>query len=237
MLPPCLCARATARSSATWHGCRACRPGWGTGHRMILLAANRVPNAEIARVTGVSRPTVIAWRERYESGGSPRWGTPRAAAARPRSTRSRSSARPGGQRPAAAAAGDHALVGPVPGRRARHLLRDRRPDLAQVAHPAPPARTFKFSTDPQLEAKMRDVVGLYLAPPDNAVVVSVDEKSQIQALDRTAPMLPLRPGLAERAHPRLQAPRNHHPVRRPRGRHRRRSPRAPATRATATRSS
>ena len=58
--------------------------------------------------------------------------------------------------------------------------------------------TFKFSTDPELEAKIRDVVGLYLAPPDNAVVVSVDEKSQVQALDRTAPMLPLRPGLAAR---------------------------------------
>src|ERR687894_822251 len=59
-------------------------------------------------------------------------------------------------------------------------------------------QTFKFSTDPQLEAKVRDVVGLYLNPPENAVVLSVDEKSQIQALDRTAPMLPLRPGLAER---------------------------------------
>jgi hypothetical protein len=47
-------------------------------------------------------------------------------------------------------------------------------------------------------ARIRDVVGLYLSPPDNAVVVSVDEKPQIQALDRTAPMLPLRPGLAER---------------------------------------
>jgi hypothetical protein len=58
--------------------------------------------------------------------------------------------------------------------------------------------TFKFSTDPQLEAKVRDVVGLYLDPPANAVVVSVDEKSQIQALDRTAPMLPLRPGLPAR---------------------------------------
>ena len=58
--------------------------------------------------------------------------------------------------------------------------------------------TFKFSTDPELEAKVRDVMGLYLAPPENAVVVSVDEKCQIQALDRTAPMLPLRPGLAAR---------------------------------------
>ena len=57
---------------------------------------------------------------------------------------------------------------------------------------------FKFSTDPELEFKIRDVVGLYLDPPANAVVVSVDEKSQIQALDRTAPMLPLRPGLPAR---------------------------------------
>jgi hypothetical protein len=54
--------------------------------------------------------------------------------------------------------------------------------------------TFKFSTDPQLEAKVRDVVGLYLHPPERAVVVCVDEKSQIQALSRTAPDLPLRPG-------------------------------------------
>jgi transposase len=58
--------------------------------------------------------------------------------------------------------------------------------------------TFKFSTDPELEAKFRDVVGLYLNPPDNAIVLSVDEKSQIQALDRTAPILPLRPGLPEK---------------------------------------
>src|SRR5436305_152224 len=59
--------------------------------------------------------------------------------------------------------------------------------------------SFKFSTDPQLEAKIRDVVGLYLNPPDKAVVLSVDEKSQIQALDRTAPILPMRPGLPQKA--------------------------------------
>jgi transposase len=59
--------------------------------------------------------------------------------------------------------------------------------------------TFKFSTDPELEAKVRDVVGLYLYPPQNAIVVCVDEKSQIQALNRTAPILPLRPGLPEKA--------------------------------------
>jgi transposase len=56
--------------------------------------------------------------------------------------------------------------------------------------------TFKFSTDPELEAKVRDVVGLYLNPPDRAVVLCVDEKSQVQALDRTQPMLPVRPGLS-----------------------------------------
>jgi transposase len=60
------------------------------------------------------------------------------------------------------------------------------------------AQTFKFSTDPALVAKVTDVVGLYLAPPENAVVLCVDEKSQIQALDRTAPMLPMQPGLPER---------------------------------------
>ncbi|GAB3762887.1 hypothetical protein BKA15_005948 [Microlunatus parietis] len=61
--------------------------------------------------------------------------------------------------------------------------------------------TFKFSTDPELEAKVRDVVGLYLSPPENAVVLCVDEKSQIQALNRTAPILPLRPGVAGEGHP------------------------------------
>ena len=60
------------------------------------------------------------------------------------------------------------------------------------------SETFKFSTDPELVAKVTDVVGLYLAPPENAIVLCVDEKSQIQALDRTAPMLPMQPGLPER---------------------------------------
>jgi transposase len=58
--------------------------------------------------------------------------------------------------------------------------------------------TFKLSTDPLFIEKVRDVVGLYLNPPAHALVLSVDEKSQIQALDRTQPMLPLRPGQVER---------------------------------------
>ena len=62
-------------------------------------------------------------------------------------------------------------------------------------------KTFKLSRDPQFAEKVIDVVGLYLNPPDNALVLSVDEKTQIQALDRTHPMLPLRPGqIARRTH-------------------------------------
>jgi transposase len=61
--------------------------------------------------------------------------------------------------------------------------------------------TFKLSTDPDFVAKVRDVVGLYVAPPQHAVVLCVDEKSQIQALDRSQPMLPMRPGQpARRSH-------------------------------------
>lgn len=68
------------------------------------------------------------------------------------------------------------------------------------AHALQPHRveTFKFTTDPQAEAKIRDVVGLYLNPPTNAVVLSLDEKTQIQALERTQPLLPLRPNLPAR---------------------------------------
>ena len=68
------------------------------------------------------------------------------------------------------------------------------------AHALQPHRvtTFKFTTDPAAEAKIHDVVGLYLHPPTNAIVLSVDEKTQIQALSRTQPLLPLRPGLPAR---------------------------------------
>jgi len=64
------------------------------------------------------------------------------------------------------------------------------------AHALQPHRvqTFKFTTDPQAEEKIRDVVGLYLNPPTNAVVLSIDEKTQIQALERTQPLLPMREG-------------------------------------------
>lgn len=60
------------------------------------------------------------------------------------------------------------------------------------------SETFKLSTDPLFVEKVRDIVGLYLDPPEKALVLCVDEKSQIQALDRTQPLLPMRPGQAER---------------------------------------
>jgi transposase len=167
--------------------------------RMILLAADGVPNAEIARLAGVSRPTVIAWRARYESGGIAALGD------------ARRSGRPAEIDEIEVVAATLMNSGRPPQRlgithwSARFLAAELGISFATVARiwrkwGLQPHRleTFKFSTDPQLEAKIRDVVGLYLSPPDNAVVVSVDEKSQIQALDRTAPMLPLRPGLAER---------------------------------------
>jgi transposase len=60
------------------------------------------------------------------------------------------------------------------------------------------SETFKLSTDPLFVEKTRDIVGLYMSPPEHAIVLCVDEKSQVQALDRTQPLLPMRPGLPER---------------------------------------
>jgi len=82
------------------------------------------------------------------------------------------------------------------------------------------AETFKFSTDPELEAKIAGVVGLYLDPPEKAVVVCIDEKTQIQALDRTAPILPDPSRGPREADFRLHPQRDHDAVRRPGDRHR-----------------
>src|SRR4051794_17511311 len=68
------------------------------------------------------------------------------------------------------------------------LARHHRPDLAPLRRAAVRAETFKFSTDPELEGKIRDVVGLYLHPPEKAVLLCVEGKPQLQALERTAPV-------------------------------------------------
>ena len=75
---------------------------------------------------------------------------------------------------------------------------DHQPHLASLRTAPHRSETFKLSPDPLLIDKVRDIVGLYVNPPDHAVVLCVDEKSQIQALDRTAPLLPMQPGQAER---------------------------------------
>jgi transposase len=167
--------------------------------RIVLLAADGVPNAQIARTVGVSRPTVIGWRERYQLGGM------RALQDEPRS------GRPPVIDDIDVVVATLVNEGRPPERlgithwSARFLAGELGISFASVARiwrkwNIAPHRieTFKFSTDPELEFKIRDVVGLYLDPPEGAVVVSIDEKSQVQALDRTAPMLPLRPGLPAR---------------------------------------
>jgi transposase len=165
--------------------------------RIVLLAADGAGTNEIVTRTGVSKPTVIAWKKRYAAGGIG------GLEDRPK---------PGRPAQVDEVAVVLATLEPPPERLgvshwSSRLLADQlgisNVWVARIWRKwgLQPWRreTFKFSTDPQLEAKVRDVVGLYLNPPDKAVVLSVDEKSQIQALDRTAPILPLRPGLPEKA--------------------------------------
>ncbi len=168
---------------------------------MVLLAAEGLPNAEIGRQVGMTRQTVIAWRARYETGGIdaladlPRSGRPPVIeeSAVITCTLNPPPDLLGVTHWSARLLSDHLTQGgmPVSFAGVARIWRDwgLQPHRAQ---------TFTFSTDPQLEAKIRDVVGLYLDPPANAVVVCVDEKSQIQALDRTAPLLPIRFGDAEK---------------------------------------
>src|SRR5271166_5178197 len=167
--------------------------------RIVLLAADGMSNTEIAARTGVSRPTVIGWRARYEESGMV------GLADRPRSGRPRELDH--GEIVSATLIPPPAKLG-VTHWSSRLLADHLRISFSAVAkawreYGIQPwrAETFKFSTDPELVAKVTDVVGLYLDPPENAVVLCVDEKSQIQALDRTQPMLPMQPGRpARRTH-------------------------------------
>ena len=172
------------------------RAGLAQRARIVLLAADGVSNTAIAELVGTSRPTVIGWRERYQAKGL---------------TGLDDEQRPGRPRSIDHAAIVTATLKQPPKRlgvthwSTRLLAGQLGISDATVAkawrdYGVQPWRSesFRFSTDPELVAKVVDVVGLYLAPPENAVVLSIDEKSQVQALDRTAPMLPVRPGLAER---------------------------------------
>jgi transposase len=172
--------------------------------RIVLLAAEGVPGMEIAERVGCSEPTVVRWRSRFAErglaglGDEPRSGKPPTI---PPAVRDEILSITLTEPPA-----ELGITHWSSRLLAARLRRDGKPvshaTVARVwkSFGIQPHRsgTFKFSTDPELEAKVRDVVGLYLDPPAKAIVLCVDEKSQIQALDRTAPMLPLRPGLPER---------------------------------------
>ncbi len=165
--------------------------------RLVLGCASGATNTGIAQRLGLTRPTVGKWRQRFVTQrlagllDEPRPGAPRTVTdadvervvtatleQRPRdathwSTRSLA-ARCGLSRSTL-----HRIWGAF-------ALQPHRTE------------TFKLSADPLFSEKVRDIVGLYLNPPDKALVLCVDEKSQIQALDRSQPILPLRPGQAER---------------------------------------
>jgi transposase len=168
--------------------------------KILLLAAEGVANTEIAERLEISRPTVIAWRRRYT-----REGLAHGLADQPRRGRPQTVRR---DRRAEILA---TTLSPLPAAlgvthwSSRLLAAELGVSHSTVArvwaeHDLKPwqVETFKFSTDPQLEAKVRDVVGLYLDPPAHAIVLCVDEKSQIQALERTQPPRPLAPGRPER---------------------------------------
>jgi transposase len=166
--------------------------------RIVLLAAQGLNNTEIAERLGVHRPMVRKWRSRfaeYRLDGlvdEPRPGKPRSISdeqveevivktleSTPQNAThwsTRSMAREVGLTQSA-------------------VLRIWRAFGLQPHR----QESWKLSKDPQFVAKVRDVVGLYLNPPERAVVLCVDEKSSIQALDRTAPILPMLPGTPERA--------------------------------------
>jgi len=164
--------------------------------RIVLLAAQGQPNNAIAKELGITRMTVLDWRRRYVTDGADALAEIKA------STR-------GGGLPALPDAKVQAIIDATLHSKpsnathwsCRSMAKAQRVSSATVqriweAHGLKPhrVRTFKLSTDPHFREKLTDVVGVYLNPPDKAVVLCVDEKSQIQALDRTQPGLPLKRG-------------------------------------------
>jgi len=165
--------------------------------RAVLLMAGEVSGVEVARLTGYTPIQISRIRRRYAEQGlaglmdRPRSGRP------PQLTEAKR-------------ARIVALTLKAPPKGLTHWSTRELGERVGVshatvhriwqAHALQPHRveTFKFTTDPRAEAKIHDVVGLYLNPPTNAVVLSLDEKTQIQALERTQPLLPLRSNLPAR---------------------------------------
>ena len=167
--------------------------------KILLLAAEGVANTEIAERLGVSRPTVIAWRKRYAREGLTAQLADRPRRGRPQTVRRTRRAEI--LATTLAPPPEHLGVTHWSSRLLATELGLSHSTVARVwaEHDVKPwqTETFKFSTDPELEARVRDVVGLYLDPPARAIVLCVDEKSQIQALERTQPVRPVAPGRVE----------------------------------------
>jgi transposase len=165
--------------------------------RIVLMSAAGKTNAEIQSALGVSRTKVQRWLDRYEESGSAGVRSDRPRAGGPKTITPEQEAE----------IVRRTLEGPPKGKGTHWSTRTLAPVVgvspASVgriwkAHGLQPHRTktFKLSNDPNFVEKLRDVVGLYVNPPERAVVFSVDEKSQVQALDRTQPGLPLKKGRA-----------------------------------------
>ena len=162
--------------------------------QIILHSSDRLNVAEIARLSGVSRPAVWRWQRRFaEAGvdgllreGSRKPGKPPMPDADVQRLIALTCSEPPGE------------VTHWTGRAMAKVMGVSLRTVQRVwkAHKLQPhrLRTFKRSNDPDFVTKLEDIVGLYMAPPAHALVLSIDEKSQIQALDRTQPGLPLKPG-------------------------------------------
>ena len=162
--------------------------------RIVLLSADRLPVLAVARQTEASRPAVWRWQQRFAEQGVD--GLLRDKTRKPgkkplpAATVAKILALPCGKPPRGATHWTGRMVAKAAGVSLRAVQRIWQANRLQPHR----VRTFKTSNDPAFAEKVEDVVGLYMNPPVHAVVVSIDEKSQIQALDRTQPGLPLKPG-------------------------------------------
>jgi len=162
--------------------------------RIVLLSADGVGTMAIQRRTGKGKPTIWRWQARFMAEGV--------------DGLLHDATRPGRKKPLPAATIERAVAMTLaePPGEATHWtgramakaagISHRSVQRIWAAHGLKPHRVslFKLSNDPQFAAKLHDVVGLYINPPEHALVLSVDEKSQIQALDRTQPGLPMKRG-------------------------------------------
>ena len=180
----------------SWTRSSSLRAGLAQRARIVLLAADGVGTNEIVRRVGLSKPAVIGWKRRYAAEGidglddRPKSGRPPVIDAMQIVL---ATLEPPPQRLGVTHWSSRLL--------AAHLgVSNYTVSTTWKKWGLRPWQTqsFKFSTDPELESKIRDVVGLYLNPPERAIVVCMDEKSQVQALHRTAPVLPLRLGMPEK---------------------------------------